>query len=72
MSDQESNDPIILGKRSRKNETDQDQTMGDAEPASKKPAVDDEDSDEDVGPMPEPTGGAVAVKKKRKGHSNLF
>ncbi|KAF9533146.1 hypothetical protein CPB83DRAFT_845916 [Crepidotus variabilis] len=75
MSDSETQDATVLGKRSRNNEKDVDQQMADAGPAAKKATVqDDEESDDDVGPMPMQAAGAGLTKKKRKvlPHEKLY
>jgi hypothetical protein len=57
MSESE-NDPTVLGKRER------DEQNG-------TPVSDhDDESDEDIGPMPAPPDANVIVKKKRKGETS--
>ena len=65
MSDTE--DSKVLGKRTR-NGQQADETLVDAETKKEDPNGMDEDSDDDVGPMPMPAGQENGgVKKKRKG-----
>ena len=65
MSDTEQ-DPSVLGKRARNGE--------DAKPDQVMDTTQDveDDSDDDIGPMPMPAGAGDngGVKKKRKGKSN--
>lgn len=60
MSDSEQ-DASVLGKRSREGEN------GEAVPVEAQESEIQEDSDEDVGPMPMPAGAEGVMKKKRKG-----
>ncbi|KAF9565737.1 peptidyl-prolyl cis-trans isomerase [Agrocybe pediades] len=64
-------DASVLGKRAH--EDTPENGSGDSEPASKKMTVED-DSDDDVGPMPLPAGASGATKKKRKvlPHEKLY
>jgi len=64
MSDSETQDASVLGKRARNNPGDN--AADDSGPVTKKLADEIDESDDDVGPMPVPVG-AGAVKKKRKG-----
>ena len=64
MSDTE-NDAVTLGKHPR----DGDEVM-DEEEVGPAPAGQEEDSDDDVGPMPVPAQNLAGAKKKRKGEWN--
>ncbi len=66
MSDSETQDASVLGKRARNNP--EDIAADDSGPVTKKLADEIDESDVDVGPMPVPAGAGV-VKKKRKGSS---
>jgi hypothetical protein len=63
MSDSETQDASVLGKRARNNP--EDNAADDSGPVTKKLADEIDESDDEVGPMPIP----AAVKKKRKGSS---
>ncbi|PPQ65382.1 hypothetical protein CVT26_000007 [Gymnopilus dilepis] len=67
MSDSspEAQDASVLGKRTWDNGN-EGNGSADSEPATKKPAVEDEESDDDVGPMPMPAGAAPTTTKKKK------
>lgn len=67
MSDSDAQDGSTLGKRGR-NETQDDETIPDAS-TGKQPKTEEDDSEDDVGPMPLPAGEAEGgtKKKKRKG-----
>jgi len=67
MSSLDEQDVSTLGKRARNIEDDEDRSN----PNSQKPAIDVDESDDDVGPMPEPAEGSVITKKKRKGVSRF-
>ena len=72
MSDSspEAQDASVLGKRTWDNGN-EGNGSADSEPAAKKPAVEDEESDDDVGPMPMPAGAAPTATKKKKKGKNL-
>ena len=66
MSDSE-NDATVLGKRTRESQDNGNGDVKDTHPDQ----MDADDSDDDVGPMPMPSGvEGQATKKKRKGALN--
>jgi peptidylprolyl isomerase domain and WD repeat-containing protein 1 len=71
MSDSEQ-DASVLGKRARNGPENDTAEDADMDPPSA--AQEDDESDDDVGPMPMPEGATsnAATKKKRKGTSGIY
>jgi peptidylprolyl isomerase domain and WD repeat-containing protein 1 len=58
-------DVSTLGKRSRDHLEDNEKDP--SEVSAQKTTIDEDESDDEVGPMPAPAEGSGATKKKRKG-----
>ncbi|KAJ7134653.1 hypothetical protein C8R44DRAFT_870261 [Mycena epipterygia] len=70
MSDSE--ETTVLGKRSRNGEPDGDSNVADSKQPRTDPPMDQDDSDDEQGPMPLPAADSVKKKRKVLPHERLY